>query len=54
MRLVQSNNMIQEAIERMRGWKGTCRNRLREELYHQLVSVRTGGGGTAEACTKLR
>jgi hypothetical protein len=39
------------AIERMRGWRGACRNRLREELYHQLVSVRTGGGGTVEACT---
>ena len=25
------------AIERMRGWKGACRNRLREERYHQLV-----------------
>jgi hypothetical protein len=37
----------------MRGWKGACRNRLREELYHLLVSVRTGGGGTVEACAKL-
>ena len=42
------------AIERMRGWKGACRNRLREERHHQLVSIRTGGGGTVEACTKLR
>ena len=42
------------AIEHMRGWKGACRNGLREERHHQLVSVRTGGGGTAEACTKLR
>jgi hypothetical protein len=42
------------AIERMRGWKGECRNLLREERYRQLVSVRTGGGGTAGACTKLR
>jgi hypothetical protein len=25
-----------------------------EERYHQLVSVLIGGGGTAEACTKLR
>jgi hypothetical protein len=41
-------------IERMPGWKGACRNLLREELYHLLVSVRTGGGGTVEACTKLR
>ena len=29
----------------MRGWKGACRNRLREERHHQLVSIRTGGGG---------
>ena len=42
------------AIERMQGWKGACRNRLREEASHQLVSVRTGGGGTVKACTKLR
>ena len=42
------------AIERMRGWNGACRNRLREERHHQLVSIRTGGGGTVEACTKLR
>jgi hypothetical protein len=28
------------AIERMRGWKDACRNRLREERNHQLVSVR--------------
>ena len=35
----------------MRGWKGACRNRLREERYHQLVWVRTGGGGTVGACT---
>ena len=42
------------AIERMQGWKGACRNRLREELDHQLVSVLTAGGGTVEACTKLR
>ena len=41
-------------FERMRGWKGACRNRLQEELRHQLVSVRTGGEGTVEACTKLR
>jgi hypothetical protein len=41
-------------IERMPGWKGACRNRLREELYPLLVSVRTGRGGTVEACTKLR
>ena len=32
-------------IERMLGWKGAFRNRLREELYHRLVSVHTGGGG---------
>ena len=37
----------------MRGWKGACRNRLREERYHDLLSVRIGGG-TVEACTKLR
>lgn len=36
----------------MRGWKGACRNHLREELYYQLASVRTDGGDTAEACTK--
>jgi len=35
------------------GWEGICRNRLREELYHQLASVRTGSGGTVEAWTKL-
>jgi hypothetical protein len=34
----------------MRGGKGACRNRLRKELYNQLASVRTGGGGTAKAC----
>jgi hypothetical protein len=39
-------NITITAIERMRGWKGACRNLLREELDHQLVSVRTGGGGT--------
>ena len=39
--------------QRMRGWEGVCRNRLREELYHQLASVYTGGGGTVEAWTKL-
>jgi hypothetical protein len=27
---------------------------VREELYHQLASVHTGGGCTAGACTKLR
>jgi hypothetical protein len=32
------------AIERIQSWKGACRNRLPEELYHQLGSVRTGGG----------
>ena len=31
-----------------------CRNRLREERCHQLISIRTGGGGTVEACTELR
>ena len=25
----------------MPGWKGACRNRLREEPYHRLVLVRT-------------
>jgi hypothetical protein len=34
------------AIEHMGGWKGACGDRLREELYHQLASVRTGGRGT--------
>src|SRR5215471_14316559 len=39
------------AIERMRGWKGACRNHQWEDVDHQLVSVRTGGGGTAEGAT---
>jgi hypothetical protein len=42
------------AIERMPGWKGACRTRLREEIYHLPVSIRTGGERTGEACTKLR
>jgi len=42
------------AIERVRGWKDAYRNRLREERYHQPVSVRSGGGGTVAACTKVR
>jgi len=38
----------------MLGWKGACLNRLGEDLYHQLASVRTGGGDTAGAYAKLR
>jgi hypothetical protein len=46
-------NITITAIERMRGWKDTCQSPLLTNLYHQSVSLRIGGGGTVEGCTRL-
>jgi hypothetical protein len=43
------------AIERMLGWKDACQGRLLPDLCHQSVSrIRTSGGSTVEACTRLQ
>ena len=35
------------------GLKDACQNRLLTNRYHQYVSIRIGGGGTVEGCTRL-
>src|SRR5687768_7317373 len=41
-------------IEPMLGWKDACQHQLLPDLCHPLVSIRTGGGGTVEGCTRLQ